>query len=309
MLSVTGIHRSKNTGFLLDCFADVRRRQAWTGLPLVIVLPTAWTTNVFRDKFGSPPDTVVLAEVSDDALRDLYIAADFLFQPSLYEGFGYPVAEAMHWGGAVIATRTAAIPEITGDAALLIDPTDREAGADAILHLATDTAARDRLRAAASVRAATFGDPAQLGAVTVACSARGSGDCGGTAANAHRAMEFNAAARLWHCGLYSGTRGCPRPHPGSGRLYRRQLHADTARGSEYSLPSRARLRYRRTGSEGQHLPAPGKGIPSVPLSRDTGAWRHHHAARYRIGSRLLRAGSPSWTVRRVRGPYVGRRGS
>src|SRR5205823_2231793 len=43
ILSVTGIHRSKNTGFLLDCFAQARRRQGWTGLPLVIVLPAAWT--------------------------------------------------------------------------------------------------------------------------------------------------------------------------------------------------------------------------------------------------------------------------
>ncbi len=168
MLSVTGIHRSKNISFLLDCFAEARRRRGWTGLPLVIVLPTAWTVEAFRNAFGSPPGTVVLADVAHHVLRDLYIASEFLFQPSLYEGFGYPVAEAMYCGAAVIATKVASIPEIAGDAAFLISPTDRKAGTTAMFQLATDSATRDRLRAVAPLRAATFGDPAQLGAVTVA---------------------------------------------------------------------------------------------------------------------------------------------
>lgn len=169
ILSVTGIHRSKNTGFLLDCFAEVRRRPGWTGLPLVIVLPATWTIRVFGELFGTPADTIVLADVTEEALCNLYLSAEFVFQPSLYEGFGYPVAEAMHSGAAVIATRAASIPEIAGDAALLVGPTDREAGAAAMLHLATDIVARDQLRAASSVQAAAFGNPARLGAATVAC--------------------------------------------------------------------------------------------------------------------------------------------
>ena len=169
MLSVTGVHRSKNTGFLLDCFAKARHHRGWTRLPLVIVLPAAWTLQVFHGQFGAPGDVIVLAEVGEQVLRDLYLAAEFLFQPSLYEGFGYPVAEAMHCGAAVIATRTASIPEITGDAALLIEPTDLQAGAAAIMHLATNTAARDSLREAASGRAAAFSGPAQLGVATVNC--------------------------------------------------------------------------------------------------------------------------------------------
>jgi len=169
MLSVTGIHRSKNTGFLLESFAEARRRPGWPGLPLVVVLPTAWTIPVFRDRFGTPEDTIVFAQVAEDVLRDLYLSAEFVFQPSLYEGFGYPVAEAMHCGAAVIATRAASIPEITGDAALLVGPTDRAAGATAILRLATDMTARDRLRVAAPIRAAVFGDPVRLGTATLGC--------------------------------------------------------------------------------------------------------------------------------------------
>jgi glycosyltransferase involved in cell wall biosynthesis len=168
-LSVTGIHRSKNLGFLLDAFTRVRETRGWTGLPLVIVLPAHWTRNVFHEKFGSPPDVVLLSEVSDETLRDLYVAAEFVFQPSLYEGFGYPVAEAMHCGAAVIATRTASIPEITGDAALLLDPSDAGAGAAAIRRLATDASARASLQQAALERASMFGEPSRLGEATAAC--------------------------------------------------------------------------------------------------------------------------------------------
>jgi len=169
VLSVTGIHRSKNIGFLLDCFAAARARPDWPQLPLVIVLPAAWTRDVFRDRFGDPEDVILLADVAETALCDLYLAAEFVFQPSLYEGFGYPVAEAMHTGAAVIATRTASIPEIAGDAALLVSPTDRAAGTAAMLHLASNSAARDDLRGRAVARAAAFGDPRSLGAATIKC--------------------------------------------------------------------------------------------------------------------------------------------
>jgi glycosyltransferase involved in cell wall biosynthesis len=167
MLSVTGIHRSKNVGLLLDAFAAARRRAGWTGLPLVIVLPSHWTVPVFRARFGTPEDVVLLSEVPDADLRDLYITAEFVFQPSMYEGFGYPVAEAMSCGAAVIATRTASIPEITGEAALLLDPTDHAAGAEAILRLAGDAAARDALRALAQPQAMHFRDPRRLGESTL----------------------------------------------------------------------------------------------------------------------------------------------
>jgi glycosyltransferase involved in cell wall biosynthesis len=169
MLSVTGIHRSKNAGFLIDSFAAAQRCRGWPGLPLVVVLPAAWTVDVFHKKFGQPEDTIILADVPEEVLRDLYLVAEFVFYPSLYEGFGYPVAEAMHCGAAVVAVKSSSIPEIAGDAAWLIGPNDREAGAAAIMRLATDQHERNRLRAAASSQAAAFGDPTRLGAATLAC--------------------------------------------------------------------------------------------------------------------------------------------
>jgi glycosyltransferase involved in cell wall biosynthesis len=195
-LSVTGIHRSKNLGFLLDAFARARAARGWVGLPLVVLLPARWTRNIFHEKFGSPPDVVLLSEVSDETLRDLYVAAEFVFQPSLYEGFGYPVAEAMHCGAAVIATRTASIPEITGDAALLLDPTDAEAGAAAIRRLATEPAARGAMRKAALERAPMFGRPERLGEATVACWRAAAGP----AAPRPRIALWSSMPPL-HCGI------------------------------------------------------------------------------------------------------------
>jgi glycosyltransferase involved in cell wall biosynthesis len=169
MLSVTGVHRSKNLGFLIESYARARRHRDWTGLPLVVVLPEKAAIDTFRLQFGEPEDVTLLVELSDEWLRDLYISADFVFQPSLYEGFGYPVAEAIQCGNAVVAMRAASMPEIAGESALLLAPSDRDAGAEAIRLLATDSAARDRLRELAQRQAANLSGPEQLGESTIAC--------------------------------------------------------------------------------------------------------------------------------------------
>jgi glycosyltransferase involved in cell wall biosynthesis len=94
--------------------------------------------------------------VSDDALRALYAgAACFLF-PSLYEGFGLPVLEAMAAGAPVVAADRASIPEVTGDAGLLADPDDPVAFASAVERVLTDAALRDELVARGRRRAAGF---------------------------------------------------------------------------------------------------------------------------------------------------------
>ncbi len=68
----------------------------------------------------------------DHDLARIYQAASVLVYPSLFEGFGLPPLEAMAHGCPVVAARAGAIPEILGDAALLFDPTDVDALADAI---------------------------------------------------------------------------------------------------------------------------------------------------------------------------------
>ncbi len=80
-------------------------------------------------------------------LVSLIRGAKALVFPSLYEGFGLPVLEAMSLGTPVITSNTASIPEVAGDAALLVDPYDPRAIADAIKTISTDAALRETLSA------------------------------------------------------------------------------------------------------------------------------------------------------------------
>jgi glycosyltransferase involved in cell wall biosynthesis len=86
----------------------------------------------------------------------LYTGALALVLPSLYEGFGFPVLEAMHCGTAVLCSNTSSLPELAGDAALLVDPLDIDAIADGMRRLADDAALRQSLRAKGYVQALKF---------------------------------------------------------------------------------------------------------------------------------------------------------
>jgi len=76
--------------------------------------------------------------------------------PSLYEGFGFPPLEAMALGAPVVASNRGSLPEVLGDGALLVDPEDDRAVADAIESVLTRVDVRERLRRAGRVRARTF---------------------------------------------------------------------------------------------------------------------------------------------------------
>ena len=89
-----------------------------------------------------------LGYVADEALAALYYGARLFCFPSLFEGFGLPVLEAQRHGVPVMTANNSALPEIAGDAALLVDPTDVEAIADAMLQLSQDEPLRQRLIAA-----------------------------------------------------------------------------------------------------------------------------------------------------------------
>lgn len=81
--------------------------------------------------------------VDDGGLRALYQNAACLVFPSLYEGFGLPPLEAMTLGCPVVASDRASLPEVCGDAALLVNPDDHKALADAVRRIVTETTLRD----------------------------------------------------------------------------------------------------------------------------------------------------------------------
>jgi glycosyltransferase involved in cell wall biosynthesis len=87
----------------------------------------------------------VLGYVSAAELESLYRRASIFAFPSLDEGFGMPVLEAMAHQVPVIASNVSALPEVAGDAALLVDPTDTEALSEALIRLASDEALRQEL--------------------------------------------------------------------------------------------------------------------------------------------------------------------
>ena len=100
---------------------------------------------------------VTLTGYVDDADRGaLYAGALALVFPSLYEGFGFPAVEAMGCGTPVLASNTSSLPELVGDAGLLVDPLDEAAIADGMARLADDEALHARLAAEGPIQAARF---------------------------------------------------------------------------------------------------------------------------------------------------------
>jgi glycosyltransferase involved in cell wall biosynthesis len=157
ILSVGSLEPGKNRTTLLQAFAQLRRR----GLEhkLVVAGQRAWKYgNDFRlaEELGLKGEVIFTGYIAPEEMPALYNAADLFVFPSLYEGFGLPVLEAMACGVPVVASNMSSIPEVAGDAALLTDPRDAEAICDAMEHILKDGDLRSDLRRRGLERAATF---------------------------------------------------------------------------------------------------------------------------------------------------------
>jgi glycosyltransferase involved in cell wall biosynthesis len=96
---------------------------------------------------------VLTGYVSDDELIWLYRNCYANLYPSLFEGFGLPVLEGMQLGAPTLTSNTSSMPEVAGDAAILLDPEDSEAWAQAMLRLAANPSVRTQLSLAALAQA------------------------------------------------------------------------------------------------------------------------------------------------------------
>lgn len=139
-LAVGTIEPRKNWRLLLDVYAELRR-SGWTDRKLVLAGGSGWLEEGFeryvRD-LGVAEDVICAGYIADHHLRWLYNNCFAFVYPSLFEGFGMPVLEAMSMGAAVITSAASSLPEVIGEAGLLIDPVDPAGLVQAMLRLERD---------------------------------------------------------------------------------------------------------------------------------------------------------------------------
>jgi glycosyltransferase involved in cell wall biosynthesis len=160
VLHVGDLHQRRNLGVVLDAVLALRRQGGATA-NLVLALAgvdrgLVTDLQASATAAGAPEVVQALGIVSDARLDALYRDAAALVYPSLYEGFGLPVLEAMARGTAVVAARASSVPEVLGDAGVLVEPADTGAWIASLGAIIEDGARRGALQAAGRARAATF---------------------------------------------------------------------------------------------------------------------------------------------------------
>ena len=166
ILYVGNLEPRKNLVRLLDAFARLKAR---AGVPhrLVLAGGRGWNNEDFEQALAVNPcrdDIVLTGYVSSGEKNALYRFADAFVFPSLYEGFGIPPLEAMHWGCPVVAADAASLPEVVGDAAALVDPLDPQSISEGLQRVLEDRDYADRLRDAGRRQARKYNwdDSAEL---------------------------------------------------------------------------------------------------------------------------------------------------
>jgi glycosyltransferase involved in cell wall biosynthesis len=164
ILNVGGIHERKNIVRLIKAFAMLVK---WTSYSGTLVITGKTSGASYQEKMKKRCDMAVLEEgmsgrvvftnfITEAELDTLFHEADFLMYPSLYEGFGIPILEAMKVGLPVITSNVTALPEVAGGAALLTDPEDVEDIAAKMKLLLEDHKIRKDLKTKGPARARLF---------------------------------------------------------------------------------------------------------------------------------------------------------
>ena len=160
VLPVGGIEPRKNLVALVRAFAELRP----DAMLVIAGGPVRWIPReagrLRAEVDALDPDVrrrvVLTGYVSDEDRAALTAGATAVAYPSRYEGFGFPVLEAMAAGVPVLTSNVSSLPEVAGDAAVLVDPADVSAIAGGLRRLLEDDALRKHLREAGRARSATF---------------------------------------------------------------------------------------------------------------------------------------------------------
>lgn len=160
MLSLSTLEPRKNIIQTIKCFARLVEEEAIKDISLVLVGTKGWDfepifneiaiNSKIRDKI------IVTGYVPDEYLAPLYSGAMMFVYPSFYEGFGLPPLEAMQCGTPVITSNTSSLPEVVGDAGIMVDPNDRDALCQAMLDIYNSSELRQKMSANSLVQAQQF---------------------------------------------------------------------------------------------------------------------------------------------------------
>ena len=159
-LTLSTLEPRKNIAHVIRCYAQLVANQQIGDMRLVMVGTRGWKMeSIFAEleKLGPLSERVIVTGfVPDEDLAPIYSHAAMFVYPSLLEGFGLPPLEAMQCGVPVITSNTSSLPEVVGDAGIMVPPTDMDALCQAMATLFQDRALRDRLALRSRERAATF---------------------------------------------------------------------------------------------------------------------------------------------------------
>ena len=158
ILGVGNVQPRKNLVRLIRAFAALRKTKS---IPhqLVLVGKMAWKAEQVLEeieRLGIRDAVKITGYVTEEELVALYNRADLFVYPSLYEGFGLPIVEAMACGTPVVTSNVTCMPEIAGDAALLVDPLSEEEIGAAILRVIDDPALGAELTKKGLLRSKVF---------------------------------------------------------------------------------------------------------------------------------------------------------
>jgi glycosyltransferase involved in cell wall biosynthesis len=156
-LTVSTVEPRKNLPTLFDAYTQLKQQLGQDCPTLVVVGRKGWNCeDILRYMAAIQEHVLFLDHISDQDLIAIYQMATCFIFPSLYEGFGLPVVEAMTAGCPVITTTGSSLPEVAGDAALLVDPLDSGEMARAMQRVLQDTALQQSMIAAGRIQAAHF---------------------------------------------------------------------------------------------------------------------------------------------------------
>lgn len=159
LLSLCTLEPRKNIAHTIRCFIRLIKEQGLKDVNLVLSGTKGWDFDHIFDELKSPEirkRVISTGFVDDVDMAALYTGAIGFVYPSLYEGFGLPPLEALQCGTPVITSNVSSLPEVVGDAGILVSPTDEDALCQAMLSLISDDKMRNDLSKASILQAANF---------------------------------------------------------------------------------------------------------------------------------------------------------